>query len=207
MNFTFRYLVFIFISIIFLSACSVSKDPQRKELKLLQKGKIKEDTSYVYWLPYQEGTTHRVVQGYYSSYSHKNRAALDFKMRPGTLVHAARDGVVIRVVENNNRGGLNKSNRPYANLIVLQHGDGARTGYWHLQKNGALVNVGDTVKKGQLIGLSGKTGYTAFPHLHFIAWRSDRGGWRPIGTRFLTNKGIKYVRPFRRYRSVHELPG
>jgi murein DD-endopeptidase MepM/ murein hydrolase activator NlpD len=204
MNFIFRPLLFTFVSFMFLASCSVSKDPQRRELKLLQKGKIKEDTSYVYGLPYKEGTAHLLVQGYYSRYSHKNRAALDFKMKPGTPVHAAREGIVIRVVEHNDRGGLNRSNRPYANLIVIQHGDGARTGYWHLQKDGAVVNIGDTVKKGQLIGLSGKTGFTAFPHLHFIAWRSDRGGWRPIGTRFLTNKGIRYLRPFRRYKSTYE---
>lgn len=204
MNIFFRPIPLVFTAIIFLSACSVSKDPQRRELKLLQKGKLKEDTSYVYWLPYEEETAHRVVQGYYSSYSHKNRAALDFKMKPGTPIHAARDGVVIRVVENNDRGGLNKSNRPFANLIVLQHPDGGRTGYWHLKKDGAFVNIGDSVKQGQVIGLSGKTGYTAFPHLHFIAWRPGGGG--PMGTRFLTSKGIKYVRPFRRYKSTHKLP-
>lgn len=203
MNFIFRPLSFAFASLMFLASCSVSKDSQRRELKLLQKGKIKEDTSYVYWLPYREGTAHRLVQGYYSSYSHKNRAALDFKMKPGTAVYAARDGIVIRVEERNDKGGWNKKYRQFANLIVLQHGDGARTGYWHLQKDGALVNVGDSVKKGQLIGHSGKTGYTAFPHLHFIAWRSDRGGWRPIGTRFLTNKGIRYLRPLRRYKCIH----
>ena len=200
---TIRPLSLAIISTMILGSCSLSKDPQRRHLKLLQKGKITEDTSYVYWLPYQEGTGHTVVQGYFSSYSHKNRAALDFKMKPGTPVHAAREGVVIRVTEDNDRGGLNRSNRPYANLIVLQHNDNSRTGYWHLQKNGALVNVGDSVTKGQLIGYSGKTGFTAFPHLHFIAWRSGGGGWRPIGTRFLTSKGIKYVRPMRRYKSVH----
>lgn len=202
MNFAGSLFALILISF-FVQSCSVSKDPKRNELKLLQKGKIKDDSSYVYWLPYKEGTARRVVQGYFSSYSHKNRAALDFTMKPGTPVHAAREGVVIRMVENNDRGGINKSNRPYANMIVLQHSDNSRTGYWHLQKNGALVNVGDTVAKGQMIGLSGNTGFTAFPHLHFIAWRSGGRGWQQTGTRFLTSKGIKYLRPMRRYRSVH----
>jgi murein DD-endopeptidase MepM/ murein hydrolase activator NlpD len=191
------------ILIVLLAGCSVSKAPERKPFKLLQKGKIKDDTSYVYWLPYAEGTIHRVVQGYYSSYSHKNRAALDIKMKPGTPVHAARDGIVVRVVETNDKGGLKKAYRQFANMIVIQHGDDSRTGYWHLQKNGSLVNVGDTVMKGQLIGLSGNTGFTAFPHLHFIAWRSGGGSWRQIGTRFLTHKGIRYLRPLRRYRSIH----
>ena len=36
-----------------------------------------------------------------------------------------------------------------------------------MQFNSALVNVGDTVKQDEPIGLSGKTGYTLFPHLHF----------------------------------------
>ena len=58
--------------------------------------------------------------------------------------------------------------------IVIQHPDGSRAGYWHLQKDGALVNVGDTVSKGQVIGLSGKTGYAFQPHLHFIVWISAK---------------------------------
>ena len=191
------------ISLCFISGCSLSKDPQIREIQLLQKGKITEDTSYIYWLPYAEGTTHRLVQGYFSSYSHKNRAALDFKMKPGTPVHAARDGVVNRVVENNSRGGWNKEYRRDANLIVIEHADNSRTGYWHLQKDGAVVNVGDKVKQGQLIGYSGKTGFTAFPHLHFIAWKSGGGNWRPTGTRFLTKEGAIYLKPLRRYKSVH----
>lgn len=185
-------------------ACSALKDPQKRQLKLLQKGRIKEDTSYVYWLPYAEGTSKRVVQGYFSSYTHKNRPALDFKMKPGTPIHAARDGIVIRVEESNDKGGLKRAYRQWANLIVIQHNDGSRAGYWHLQQNGSMVNVGDTVQKGKLIGLSGNTGFTAFPHLHFIVWRSGGGTWRPIGSRFLTDKGILYVRPFRKYRSVHK---
>ena len=59
----------------------------------MQKGKIKDDTSYVYQLPYEQGTEHLIVQGYYSSYSHKNRIAIDFKMKRGTKVAAARSGV------------------------------------------------------------------------------------------------------------------
>ena len=199
----FLLIILISIAAVF-TACSVSNDPHRRELKLLQKGKITEDTSYVYWLQYAEGSTHRLVQGYFSSYTHKNRAALDFKMKPGTKIHAVRDGIVVRMEEGNDKGGLNRSYRQFANLLVIQHNDGSRAGYWHLQKNGVLVNVGDTIQKGQLIALSGNTGFTAFPHLHFIAWRSGGGTWRPIGSRFLTSKGIKYLRPMRRYKSKHD---
>ena len=197
--------LYLFFLMCCLAGCAVSKDPQRKEVRLLQKGKIKEDSSYVYGLPFEKDKTHLVVQGYFGRFSHRNRIAIDFKMKKGTKVCAAKDGVVIRAVENNTRGGRSKKNRPYANLVVIQHANGERTGYWHLKHNGALVNVGDTVKRGQFIGLSGRTGYAAFPHLHFLAWKfNEKGQWEQVPTRFLTSKGKKYLRPFHWYRNKHE---
>ena len=185
--------------------CSVSKNPLRKEVKALQKGTIKDDSSYVYALPYENKTTHLLIQGYFSHFSHRERAALDFKMKRGTKILAARDGVVVRVKEDGNKGGLNKKYRPYGNNIVLQHADGSRAGYWHLQYNGALVNVGDSVKTGQVIALSGKTGYTALPHLHFLVWTfNSRGEWQQVPTRFQTSKGIKYLQSMRKYRSTNQ---
>ena len=68
------------------TGCAVSKNPLRKEVKLLQKGVIKDDTSYVYALPYANKTSHRLIQGYFGHFSHKERAALDFKMKRGTKV-------------------------------------------------------------------------------------------------------------------------
>ena len=193
--------IFIFLITLFIVGCSASKNPLRNEIKLLQKGIIKDDTSYVYALPFEEGKTFRVIQGYFSRLTHKERAALDFNMKRGTKITAVREGVVVRVKEDGDRGGLNKKYRPYGNNIVIQHPDGSRAGYWHLQKDGSLVNVGDTVKKGQLIALSGKTGYAAVPHLHFIVWRSDKNGWQQIPTRFQTSKGVRYLSFWRRYRN------
>ena len=185
-----------------LAGCAANKDAYKKHVRLLQRGKIKDDSTYVYGLPFEKGKAHLVVQGYFGAFSHRNRIAVDIKMKKGTRICAARDGVVIRVVSNNTRGGSSKKNRPYANLIVLQHIDGTRTGYWHLQHNGVLVKVGDTVKRGQVIGLSGRTGYTAFPHLHFLAWKfNHQGQWEQMPTRFLTPKGKKYLRPFHWYRN------
>ncbi|MBK7561377.1 MAG: M23 family metallopeptidase [Chitinophagaceae bacterium] len=191
----------LFFLLLFLTGCSVSKNPLRKQVKLLQKGILTDDTSYVYALPYEKGKTFRVIQGYFSRFTHKERAALDFNMKRGTQITAAREGVVVRVKEDGDRGGLNKKYRPYGNNIVIQHSDGTRAGYWHLQKEGGLVTVGDTVKKGQLIGLSGKTGYAATPHLHFLVWRSAGGQWQQIATRFETSKGIKYLRGWKKYKN------
>ena len=208
MNSLKRYAVFTLFALIYLPvllSCAASKNPLRRETKLLQKGVIKDDTSHVYALPYENNTTHLLIQGYFSRFSHKERAALDFKMKKGTRISAAREGVVIRVKEDGNKGGWNRKYRPYGNMIVIQHPDGSRAGYWHLEHNGAFVNVGDTVRKGQVIGLSGKTGYTALPHLHFLVWTfNSRGDWQQVPTRFQTSKGIKFLRPLGKYRSTNQ---
>lgn len=187
--------------LLLLAACSVSKNPMRKQVKLLQKGLRQDDTSYLYALPYEEGKTFRVIQGYFSRFTHKERAALDFNMKRGTKITAAREGVVIRVKEDGTLGGLKRKYRSHGNNIIIQHPDGSRAGYWHLQHNGALVNAGDTVKKGQVIALSGKTGYAMTPHLHFLVWRSGGGQWQQVPTRFQTSKGIKYLRGWKKYRN------
>ena len=190
--------------------CAVSNNPLRKEVKLLRKGVISDDTSYVYILPFDNKKKHLLVQGYFGVWSHKERAALDFKMKRGTPILAARDGVVIRVKEDGSRGGWGKKFRSQGNNIVIQHTDNSRSGYWHLKKDGAVVNVGDTVKQGQVIGFSGKTGYAAIPHLHFIVWKNNRGNWQQIATRFQTSKGIKYLKPWKWYRNkrktITEIP-
>ena len=198
-----KILLFVLLSVFF--GCSVSKNPLRKKVILLQKGIIKDDTSYVYSLPYEEGKSYLLVQGYFSRLSHKERAALDFKMKRGTKICAAREGVVVRVKKDGDRGGRNKKYRSYGNNIVIQHPDSSRAGYWHLQKESALVNAGDTVKKGQVIGLSGKTGYAFFPHLHFLVWRFDNmGKWQQVPNRFQTGKGIKYLKPLHKYRNIQQ---
>lgn len=185
-----------------LVGCGVNNSPIRTQIRQLQNGTIKEDTSYVYSLPFAINESHRLVQGYFSRYSHKNRAALDFKMKKGTKIFAARNGIVVRVKKDGINGGWNKKYRSEGNYIVIRHPDGSSAGYWHLQHNGALVNVGDTIAQGQLIGLSGKTGYALFPHLHFLVWRhTASGNFIPTPTRFKTSGGIGYLRPYRKYRN------
>lgn len=203
MIFNNYYFIFLLSSLfLFFTGCAVSTNPLRKEIKWLQKGKIKDDSSYVYLLPFENNKAHLLVQGYFGNFSHKERAALDFKMKKGTKILAARDGVVTRVKEDGEKGGAKKEYRSEGNNIIIQHFDNSRSGFWHLQKNGSLVNVGDTVKRGQVIALSGNTGYTAFPHLHFIVWKNnDKGQWQQVPTRFETSKGIKYPKAWRWFRS------
>ena len=55
--------------------------------------------------------------------------------------------------------------RGYGNVVMIQHPDGKQTRYGHLSK--ILVKNGQTVSQGQKIALSGNTGVSTGPHLHF----------------------------------------
>lgn len=79
----------------------------------------------------------------------------DIAMPVGTPVEAAMDG---KVVSTN--AGAN-----YGMSVVLDHGNGYQTVYGHLSER--LVNLGDTVSKGQKIAKSGNTGNSTGPHLHY----------------------------------------
>ncbi len=151
------------------------------------------DDDYMYALPYTPGRSYRVLQGWGSRFSHKGleEFAIDFDMAEGTPVHAARGGVVARVVESNTRGCWEDGCGRYANYIVILHSDGTTGEYYHLEKDGALVDVGDVVEKGQHIGLSGNTGHTTMPHLHFAVYRATVwGNTQSIPVRFRSLSGV-----------------
>jgi murein DD-endopeptidase MepM/ murein hydrolase activator NlpD len=82
---------------------------------------------------------------------------VDFRGATGAPIHAANRGVVV-LVDTFFLGGR---------VVYLDHGGGVTTGYLHLSK--ALVAVGDTVARGQTIGLVGATGRVTGPHLHWTA--------------------------------------
>ncbi|MFL5617163.1 MAG: M23 family metallopeptidase [Gemmatimonadaceae bacterium] len=82
---------------------------------------------------------------------------VDFRGASGAPIRAANRGVVV-LVDTFFLGGR---------VVYLDHGGGVTTGYLHLSK--ALVTVGDTVARGQRIGLVGATGRVTGPHLHWTA--------------------------------------
>lgn len=151
------------------------------------------DDDHLYALPYQSGHSYRVLQGYGSRFSHTGLEAfaIDFDMQVGTAIHAARAGVVARVVESHSKGCWEDGCGKYANFIVIVHNDGTTGEYYHLQRDGSVVDVGDRVSQGQLIGYSGNTGHTTMPHLHFAVYRATTGGnTQSIPVRFQGVEGI-----------------
>ncbi|HSD68232.1 MAG TPA: M23 family metallopeptidase, partial [Woeseiaceae bacterium] len=151
------------------------------------------DEELVYMLPYESGRSYRVLQGFGSRFSHTGteQYAVDFKMSEGTPVHAARGGVVARIEESFSRGCWSDECAGEANYIVILHDDETTGEYYHLQRGGVLVEAGDRISAGQLIGLSGNTGHSALPHLHFGVYRAiERGKEQSIPFRFLSADGI-----------------
>jgi murein DD-endopeptidase MepM/ murein hydrolase activator NlpD len=86
---------------------------------------------------------------------------VDFRGALGAPIHAANRGVVV-LVDTFFLGGR---------VVYIDHGGGITTGYLHLSR--ALVAPGDTVARGQTIGLVGATGRVTGPHLH---WTARYGG-------------------------------
>jgi murein DD-endopeptidase MepM/ murein hydrolase activator NlpD len=142
------------------------------------------DKDYVYDLPFRKGLSARVEQGYSGTFSHQEENAIDFNMRLGSEVRAARGGLVIAVVQRFSENCWRDECKQMANYILIYHDDGTIGDYSHLQYNGAKVAIGDTVKKGQLIALSGNTGYTRGPHLHFDCYLPGFENKRTLMTKF-----------------------
>ncbi|MEL0166728.1 MAG: peptidoglycan DD-metalloendopeptidase family protein [Pseudomonadaceae bacterium] len=123
-----------------------------------------------YPLPWRGGPF-RMTQGPGGRYSHtgpKGRYAIDIAMPVGTPIVAARAGQVVKI-ENNQTG---RGNNPSGNFVRLLHDDGTMGVYLHLKRGSVQVSEGQRVNPGQLLALSGNTGNSTGPHLHFVVQKN-----------------------------------
>jgi murein DD-endopeptidase MepM/ murein hydrolase activator NlpD len=149
------------------------------------------DDSVVYQLPYAPGNKFKVTQAFNGRFSHigSNQFAVDWDMPEGTLVHAARGGMVVRVKDDSDKGGPSIEYDRYNNYVLIRHDDGTLGHYCHLQRAGCLVKVGQTVATGDVIAHSGNTGFSSGPHLHFCVFKTKDGRERvSIPVKFRTNQ-------------------
>ncbi|WP_180336327.1 M23 family metallopeptidase [Pontibacter ramchanderi] len=142
-----------------------------------------------YFLPYKKGTSHKVWQGYNGNFSHQGENSLDFIMTEGTDIHAVRDGVVVKVVQENNISCVSRDCAKFNNYILIYHSDGTFAEYAHIKHMGALVKEGEKVAAGQSIGYSGNVGYSSGPHLHLAIFMQKLDERVTLTTRFLTGDG------------------
>jgi murein DD-endopeptidase MepM/ murein hydrolase activator NlpD len=168
---------------------------------------VAQPDDYVYSLPYEPGTTHKITQGYDGKFSHQgsNKYAIDWQMPEGTPVYAARGGLVVKVKDDSDQGGGNIKYDPFNNYVLIRHADGTLGHYCHLQKGGVTVHPGQIVKTGDLIAHSGNTGFSTGGHLHFCVFMTKDGRQRvsiPVkfhnewGESVTLEEGSKYRAPY-----------
>lgn len=135
-----------------------------------------------YPLPWRGGPFN-VSQGANGSYSHftpKSRYAIDISMPVGTPIVASREGVVVKT-ENRQSG---RGRNPSGNFVRVLHADGTMAVYLHLAQGSVRVKEGQRVAQGALLALSGNTGNSTGPHLHFVVQRNTGMGLVSIPFRF-----------------------
>ena len=145
------------------------------------------DPKQEYLLPFEEGASYRLTQGYNGDRTHQGENALDFTMDEGTKIFAARAGKVIRIKEDSNQGCASKRCNNMGNYVTVLHEDGTYADYLHLQFEGVTVQLGDLVEAGDPIALSGNTGWSTGPHLHFIVRKTEKDRQVSLPTLFKTS--------------------
>ena len=111
------------------------------------------DSTKSYHYPYR-GTVH--PHGKYGPRRNRQHQGVDLPLKEGEPIYATFCGRV-RISTYNNGG--------YGNLIIIRHDNGLETYYGHLSER--MVQAGQWVEAGQIIGKGGSTGRSTGPHLHF----------------------------------------
>lgn len=139
-------------------------------------------------LPWRDGEEYKVTQGYGGSGGSDHTGyQVDFGMPQGTPVVATYSGIVTEVgsYSGNSRTGVGLTPIQQAGTYVKIRHQGT-TSQWYssyLHFSRRVMNVGDTVATGEVIGYSGNTGWSTGPHLHFHIRNgptSSSTGFRPV---------------------------
>ncbi|WKD33327.1 M23 family metallopeptidase [Streptomyces xanthophaeus] len=115
-------------------------------------------------------------------WSHKH-SGQDFAVPVGTPVKAAAAGVVVKAGPNGGGDGP-----AYGNAIVIKHANATYSQYAHLSK--IQVKIGQKVNASQRIALSGNTGNSSGPHLHFEIRTTPNYGSAVNPVAFLRTNGV-----------------
>ncbi|QEV19450.1 M23 family metallopeptidase [Streptomyces alboniger] len=118
-----------------------------------------------------------------SMWSHKH-SGQDFAVSVGTPVAAVHGGTVVKAGPNGAGDGP-----AYGNALVIKHSNGTYSQYAHLSK--VDVRVGQNVTTGQRVALSGNTGNSSGPHLHFEIRTTPNYGTAVDPAAFLRSVGVK----------------
>lgn len=149
-----------------------SDEEQAQWTRQREQGAAPSEGVWLQW-PVQDGGSHTLSQAFGGRWQPGGEEqalhdGIDIPAEQGTVILAAADGTVAEV-------GFSASD---GNYLVLDHGSGLETFYAHCRD--FVVEEGDTVKAGEMIGAVGSTGMSTGPHLHFEV-RRDGAAQNPLG--------------------------
>ena len=143
-----------------------------------------------YCLPFPEGESYYINNSYSTRGSLIGRFAYDFAMPFGSEIAAARAGTV---TETRDQYRDDEAVGGHENGVFVVHDDGTMAAYLHMSEEGVLVDVGDEVRAGDVIGFVGTSGTSPNnPHLHFEVFEGQGEGsqwYRTLPVNFRNAKG------------------
>ncbi|MEN6627932.1 MAG: M23 family metallopeptidase [Candidatus Sumerlaeia bacterium] len=166
------------VTMFLICASAHAAVPQSKLLRFFpQSGVLWQDLAPINWVDVDSSSGVRDWNG--TQYTYNGHDAVDMaplgfaEMDIGVPVFAALDGIVIDTHDGEYDRNTTLGARP-ANYVVIAHGDGLYTRYYHLRKGSVAVKAGDAVPEGRQIGLVGSSGNSNFPHLDFAYIENDK---------------------------------
>jgi murein DD-endopeptidase MepM/ murein hydrolase activator NlpD len=179
-------------------------EPTRTQADCLASAVFPDPATSDFCLPFPPGTVTSVSQSYCSppGRSHHTRFAIDFVCALGDPIVAARGGLV---EFTGDEWPDDDPTSGHENRAVIRHADGTVAVYVHFRQRSLVVQGGDSVTAGQLLGDCGSSGTPSAPHLHFetferAAYEIDRGlpvSFRnadgPLDSRGGLEEGASYV--------------
>jgi murein DD-endopeptidase MepM/ murein hydrolase activator NlpD len=149
------------------------------------------DARAVYRIPFENNKRFMVTQApggpLVTHTTASQRDAIDIAMPEGQSIVAARAGVVIENLRPFDTGRMEPYFYDKANVVRLLHDDGTWADYAHLTKYSANIVVGQRIEAGVEIGLSGSSGYSSGPHLHFVVQKNEGGKVVSVPVQFSTH--------------------
>jgi murein DD-endopeptidase MepM/ murein hydrolase activator NlpD len=159
------------VTLLAAAGCSASEST----LPVLPFSQFGDPAESHYCLPYPEGVTVAVNNSWSTDGSHRGRFAYDFAMPFGSEITAARAG---DVTETRTQYRDEDMVGGHENGVYILHDDGTMAAYLHMRSGGVLVEVGDRIETGQVIGEVGTSGTSPNnPHLHFEVWEGQGVQW------------------------------
>ena len=170
-----------------------------KIMKLLQDSFISEkskqillsqnESKNIYAIPLKPETKIKNVLYDWPSHEGPFKGAVDLAVDLGTDILAPLDGRVVEIVDKYDKYGKGEEFGKYLNFITIAHTNGEYSQLAHIAKDSSKVKVGQFVKTGQKIGVTGLNGWMEEPfleHVHMLVFKLiPGGGFQGLKIRFL----------------------